>query len=169
MSMSLSFVGSFKNGKTRTIGSFVKTNGLNNSKLYMDMEDTMFIVRMLESDNKCFNWCLQENRFKEVKVYCWYEGKEILAENISLPLRRIDKQIVINYVEKANAEVKKQIKFKYDKSFNDLTVEEKEKVFCKWTMMQAINKTVEEKTKEFNSLISENSRVDKHYNIIFNA
>ena len=112
MSMSLSFVGKFKNGKTRTIGSFVSTNGLNNSKLYLNKEDIKFIVRMSELENKCFNWCLENNKFKEVKVYAYYEGKQIIEEKINLPLRRIDKQIIINYVEKVNTivkEIKKSI------------------------------------------------------------
>ena len=39
MSMSLSFIGKFYNGKTRCIGSFVSTNGLNNSKLYLNLDD----------------------------------------------------------------------------------------------------------------------------------
>ena len=110
MSMSLSFVGKFNNGKTRTIGSFVSTNGINNSKLYLDKKDTMFIVRMSETGNKCFNWCLENNKFKEVKVYAYYEGKQIIEEKINLPLRRIDKQIIVNYVEKANVIVKENKK-----------------------------------------------------------
>lgn len=169
MSMSLSFIGKFYNGKTRCIGSFVSTNGLNNSKLYLDQEDVMFIVRMLESEDKCFNWCLENNKFKEVIVYAYYEGGEIMEEKISLPLRRIDKQMVINYVEKANEKAKKQVQKEFNRPFKYLTEDAKEKVYLHWYIMQPINKTEEEKIKEFSSLINETSRIDDHYNIIFNA
>lgn len=169
MSMSLSFIGKFYNGKTRCIGSFVSTNGLNNSKLYMDQDDEMFIVRMSESGNKCFNWCLENNKFKEVIVYAYYEGGKIMEEKINLPLRRINKQIVAQYIEKANKKAKKQVQKEFNRSFKHLTEDEKEKVYLHWYIMQPINKTEEEKIKEFSSLIRENSRIDDHYNIIFNA
>ena len=169
MSMSLSFIGKFYNGKTRCIGSFVSTNGLNNSKLYMDQDDEMFIVRMSESGDKCFNWCLENNKFKEVIVYAYYEGGKIMEEKINLPLRRINKQIVAQYIEKANKKAKKQVQKEFNRSFKHLTEDEKEKVYLHWYIMQPINKTEEEKIKEFSSLIRENSRIDDHYNIIFNA
>ena len=169
MSMSLSFIGKFYNGKTRCIGSFVSTNGLNNSKLYMDQDDEMFIVRMSESGDKCFNWCLENNKFKEVIVYAYYEGGKIMEEKINLPLRRINKQIVAQYIEKANKKAKKQLQKEFNRSFKHLTEDEKEKVYLHWYIMQPINKTEEEKIKEFSSLIRENSRIDDHYNIIFNA
>ena len=165
MSMSLSFIGKFYNGKTRCIGSFVSTNGLNNSKLYLNLDDAMFIVRMSESGDKCFNWCLENNKFKEVIVYAYYEGGKIMEEKINLPLRRINKQIVAQYIEKA----KKQVQKEFNRSFKHLTEDEKEKVYLHWYIMQPINKTEEEKIKEFSSLIRENSRIDDHYNIIFNA
>ena len=169
MSLSISFIGKFYNGKTRCIGSYVSTNGLNNSKLYMDQEDAMFIVRMLESGDKCFNWCLENNKFKEVIVYAYYEGGKIMEEKIDLPLRRINKQIVAQYIEKANEKAKKQVQKEFNRSFKHLTEDEKEKVYLHWYIMQPINKTEEEKIKEFSSLIRENSRIDDHYNIIFNA
>ena len=169
MSMSLSFIGKFYNGKTRCIGSFVSTNGLNNSKLYMDQDDEMFIVRMSESGDKCFNWCLENNKFKEVIVYAYFEGGKIMEEKINLPLRRINKQIVAQYIEKANEKAKKQVQKEFNRSFKHLTEDEKEKVYLHWYIMQPINKTEEEKIKEFSSLIRENSRIDDHYNIIFNA
>ena len=169
MSMSLSFIGKFYNGKTRCIGSFVSTNGLNNSKLYMDQEDAMFILRMSEYEYKCFNWCLENNKFKEVIVYAYYEGGKIMEEKINLPLRRINKQIVAQYIEKANKKAKKQLQKEFNRPFNYLTEDEKEKVYLHWYIMQPINKTEEEKIKEFSSLIRENSRIDDHYNIIFNA
>ena len=169
MSMSLTFIGEFNNGKKRIIGSHVKTNGINNSKLYLNEEDAMFIVRMLESENKCFNWCLENNKFKEVKVCAYHEGKQIIEEKINLPLKRISKQIVMNYIEKANAEAKKEVEKEYNRSFSELTIVEKEKTFNRWDIMQPINKKQEELMIEFNSLININSRVDKYYNIIFNA
>ena len=169
MSMSLSFIGKFYNGKTRVIGSHVSTNGLNNSKLYMDQDDEMFIVRMSESGDKCFNWCLENNKFKEVIVYAYYEGGKIMEEKINLPLRRINKQIVAQYIEKANKKAKKQLQKEFNRPFKYLTEDEKEKVYLHWYIMQPINKTEEEKIKEFSSLIRENSRIDDHYNIIFNA
>ena len=169
MSMSLSFIGKFYNGKTRCIGSFVSTNGLNNSKIYMDQEDAMFILRMSESGDKCFNWCLENNKFKEVIVYAYYEGGKVMEEKINLPLRRINKQIVAQYIEKANKKAKKQLQKEFNRSFKHLTEDEKEKVYLHWYIMQPINKTEEEKIKEFSSLIRENSRIDDHYNIIFNA
>ena len=169
MSMSLSFIGKFYNGKTRCIGSFVSTNGLNNSKLYMDQDDEMFIVRMSESGDKCFNWCLENNKFKEVIVYAYYEGGKIMEEKINLPLRRINKQIVAQYIEKANKKAKKQVQKEFNRPFKYLTEDAKEKVYLHWYIMQPINKTEEEKIKEFSSLIRENSRIDDHYNIIFNA
>ena len=169
MSMSISFIGKFYNGKTRVIGSFVSTNGLNNSKLYMDQDDEMFIVRMSESGDKCFNWCLENNKFKEVIVYAYYEGGKIMEEKINLPLRRINKQIIAQYIEKANEKAKKQVQKEFNRSFKHLTEDEKEKVYLHWYIMQPINKTEEEKIKEFSSLIRENSRIDDHYNIIFNA
>ena len=169
MSMSLSFIGKFYNGKTRCIGSFVSTNGLNNSKLYLNLDDAMFIVKMSESGNNCFNWCLENNKFKEVIVYAYYEGGKIMEEKINLPLRRINKQIVAQYIEKANKKAKKQVQKEFNRSFKHLTEDEKEKVYLHWYIMQPINKTEEEKIKEFSSLIRENSRIDDHYNIIFNA
>lgn len=169
MSMSISFIGKFYNGKTRCIGSFVSTNGLNNSKLYLDQEDVMFIVRMLESEDKCFNWCLENNKFKEVIVYAYYEGGKIMEEKIDLPLRRINKQIVAQYIEKANKKAKKQVQKEFNRSFKHLTEEEKEKVYLHWYIMQPINKTEEEKRRKFSSLINETSRIDDNYNIIFNV
>ena len=169
MSLSISFMGKFYNGKTRCIGSFVSTNGLNNSKLYMDQDDAMFIVRMLESGDKCFNWCLENNKFKEVIVYAYYEGGKIMEEKINLPLRRINKQIVAQYIEKVNKEVRKQVQKEFNRPFKYLTEDAREKVYLHWYIMQPINKTEEEKIKEFSSLIRENSRIDDHYNIIFNA
>ena len=169
MSLSISFIGKFYNGKTRYIGSFVSTNGLNNSKLYMDQDDEMFIIGMLESGDKCFNWCLENNKFKEVIVYAYYEGGKIMEEKINLPLRRINKQIIAQYIEKANEKAKKQVQKEFNRSFKHLTEDEKEKVYLHWYIMQPINKTEEEKIKEFSSLIRENSRIDDNYNIIFNA
>ena len=169
MSMSITFIGKFYNGKTRCIGSHVSTNGLNNSKLYLNQEDVMFIVKMLESGDKCFNWCLENNKFKEVMVYAYYEGGKIMEEKIDLPLRRINKQIVAQYIEKANEKAKKQVQKEFNRPFNCLTEDAKEKVYLHWYIMQPINKTEEEKIKEFSSLIRENSRIDDHYNIIFNA
>ena len=169
MSLSITFIGKFYNGKTRCIGSHVSTNGLNNSKLYLDQEDVMFIVRMSESGDKCFNWCLENNKFKEVIVYAYYEGGKIMEEKINLPLRRINKQIVAQYIEKVNKKAKKQVQKEFNRSFKHLTEDAKEKVYLHWYIMQPINKTEEEKIKEFSSLIRENSRIDDHYNIIFNA
>ena len=169
MSMSISFIGKFYNGKSRRIGSFVSTNGLNNSKLYLDQEDVMFIVRMLESEDKCFNWCLENNKFKEVTVSAYYEGGKIMEEKIDLPLRRIDKQIITHYIEKANEKAKKQVQKEFNRSFKHLAEEEKEKVYLHWYIMQPINKTEEEKRRKFSSLINETSRIDDHYNIIFNV
>ena len=169
MSLSISFIGKFYNGKTRVIGSHVSTNGLNNSKLYMDQDDVMFIVRMLESEDKCFNWCLENNKFKEVAVCAYYEGGKIMEEKIDLPLRRINKQIVAQYIEKANKKAKKQVQKEFNRPFKYLTEDAREKVYLHWYIMQPINKTEEEKIKEFSSLIRENSRIDDHYNIIFNA
>ena len=169
MSLSISFIGKFYNGKTRCIGSFVSTNGLNNSKLYLNLDDAMFIVRMSESGDKCFNWCLENNKFKEVIVYAYYEGGKIMEEKINLPLRRINKKIIAQYIEKANEKAKKQVQKEFNRSFKHLTEDEKEKVYLHWYIMQPINKTEEEKIKEFSSLIRENSRIDDHYNIIFNA
>lgn len=169
MSMSLSFVGKFYNGKTRCIGSFVSTNGLNNSKLYLNQEDVMFIVKMLELEDKCFNWCLENNKFKEVAVCAYYEGGKIMEEKINLPLRRINKQIVAQYIEKANEKAKKQVQKEFNRPFKYLTEDEKENVYLHWYIMQPINKTEEEKRRKFSSLINETSRIDDHYNIIFNA
>ena len=170
MSMSLSFIGKFYNGKTRCIGSFVSTNGLNNSKLYMDQEDAMFILRMSEYGDKCFNWCLENNKFKEVIVYAYYEGAKVIEENIDLSsLRKITKEIAMQYIEKVNKEVRKQVQKDFNRPFKYLTEDAKEKVYLHWYIMQPINKTEEEKIKEFSSLIRENSRIDDHYNIIFNA
>ena len=169
MSMSLSFIGKFYNGKTRCIGSFVSTNGLNNSKLYMDQDDEMFIVRMSESGDKCFNWCLENNKFKEVIVYAYYEGGKIMEEKINQPKRRINKQIVEKNKKKANEKAKKQVQKEFNRPFKHLTEEEKEKVYLHWYIMQPINKTEEEKRRKFSSLINETSRIDDNYNIIFNA
>ena len=168
MAMAISLVGKFYNGKTRSVGSYISTNGLNNSKLYMDQEDVMFIVRMLESGNKCFNWCLENNKFKELMLYADYEGGS-MKEKIDLPLKRINKQMVMNYIKKANAAAKKEIEKIYNRSFNSLTDEEKNKVYLNWSIMQPICKDEEKRIAEFNALINENSKVDKYYNIIFNA
>ena len=169
MSLSMSFIGKFYNGKTRCIGSHVSTNGLNNSKLYLNLDDAMFIVRMSESGDKCFNWCLENNKFKEVIVYAYYEGGKIMEEKINLPLRRINKQIVAQNIEKVNKKAKKQVQKEFNRSFKHLTEDKKEKVYLHWYIMQPINKTEEEKIKEFSSLIRENSRIDDHYNIIFKS
>ena len=61
MSMSISFVGKFFNGKTRAIGSFVSTNGLNNSKLYLNEDDVLFILKVADMENKSFNYCIDNN------------------------------------------------------------------------------------------------------------
>ena len=57
----------------------------------------------------------------------------------------------------------------YNRSFNALTDEEKNKVYLNWSIMQPICKDEEKRIAEFNALINENSKVDKYYNIIFNA
>ena len=54
MSLSISFIGKFYNGKTRGIGSHVSTNGLNNSKLYMNQDDVMFILKVANMEKKSF-------------------------------------------------------------------------------------------------------------------
>ena len=54
MSLSISFIGKFYNGKTRCIGSHVSTNGLNNSKLYMDQDDEMFIATLSSTSAESF-------------------------------------------------------------------------------------------------------------------
>ena len=110
MSLSIVFEGKFSNGKKRVIGSFIKTNGLNNSKLYLDQQDALFIAHESQIGNKSFNYCLNNNMFTGVRVYCYYEGKKIIEEKIELPLRKLNKQMIINYIEKANAEVKKELK-----------------------------------------------------------
>ena len=169
MSMSISFIGKFYNGKTRGIGSYVSTNGLNNSKLYMDQDDIEFILKVAGMEKKSFNWCLENNKFKEVIIYAYFEGGKIMEEKINLPLKRINKQIVAQYIEKANEKAKKQVQKEFNRPFKCLTEDAKEKVYLHWYIMQPINKTEEEKIKEFSSLIRENSRIDDHYNIIFNV
>ena len=170
MSLSINFIGKFYNGKTRCIGSHVPTNGLNNSKLYMDQEDAAFIEKVANMDKKSFNYCIENNKFKELVLVAHYEGAKIIEENIDLSsLRKITKEIAMQYIEKVNKEVRKQVKKEFNRPFKYLTEDAKEKVYLHWYIMQPINKTEEEKRRKFSSLIRENSRIDKHYNIIFNA
>ena len=165
MSMSLSFIGKFYNGKTRCIGSFVSTNGLNNSKLYLNLDDAMFIVRMSEYGDKSFNWCIENNKFKEITLYADYVGGT-LKEKINIV--KIDKETVTKYINKVNALNKEGIEKIYNRRFNTLTDKEKEKVYLNWSIMQPMQKE-EIRTAKFKTLTNENSRVDKYYNIIFNA
>ena len=92
-----------------------------------------------------------------------------MEEKIGLPLRKINKQIVAQYIEKANKKAKKQLQKEFNRPFKHLTEEEKEKVYLHWYIMQPINKTEEEKRRKFSSLANETSRIDDNYNIIFNA
>lgn len=165
MSMSLSFIGKFYNGKTRCIGSFVSTNGLNNSKLYMDQDDIEFILKVADMEEKSFNWCIENNKFKEITLYADYVGGT-LKEKINII--KIDKEIVTKYINKVNALNKEGIEKIYNRRFNTLTDKEKEKVYLNWSIMQPMCKE-ELRIKEFNTLINENSRVEQYYNIIFNV
>ena len=165
MSMSISFIGKFYNGKTRCIGSYVSTNGLNNSKLYMDQEDVMFILKVADMEKKSFNYCIENNKFKELFLYADYIGGT-LKEKINIV--KIDKETVIKYINKVNALNKEGIEKIYNRRFNTLTDKEKEKVYLNWSIMQPMCKE-ELRIKEFNTLINESSRVDKYYNIIFNV
>ena len=165
MSMSLSFIGKFYNGKTRGIGSYVSTNGLNNSKLYMDQDDVEFILKVADKEKKSFNYCIENNKFKELILHADYVGGT-LKEKINIV--KIDKETVIKYINKVNALNKEGIEKIYNRRFNTLTDKEKEKVYLNWSIMQPMCKE-ELRIKEFNTLINETSRVDKYYNIIFNA
>ena len=170
MSLLISFIGKFYNGKTRCIGSHVSTNGLNNSKLYMDQDDAMFILKVADMEKKSFNWCIENNKFKELVLVAHYEGAKVIEENIDLSsLRKITKEIAMQYIEKVNKEVRKQLQKEFNRPFKYLTEDEKEKVYLHWYIMQPINKNEEEKRRKFSSLTNENSRIDDHYNIIFNA
>ena len=165
MSMSISFIGKFYNGKTRGIGSYVSTNGLNNSKLYMDQDNIEFILKVADMEKKSFNWCIENNKFKEITLYADYIGGT-LKEKINIV--KIDKETVIKYINKVNALNKEGIEKIYNRQFNTLTEKEKEKVYLNWSIMQPMCKE-ELRIKEFNTLINETSRVDKYYNIIFNV
>lgn len=165
MSLSISFVGKFNNGKVRSIGSFVSTNGLDNSKLYLNQEDIEFILKVADMEKKSFNWCIENNKFKELTLYADYVGGT-LKEKINIS--KIDKEIVAKYINKVNALNKEGIEKVYNRRFNTLTDKEKEKVYLNWSIMQPMYKE-ELRVKEFKALINENSRVDKYYNIIFNV
>lgn len=168
MSISISFIGTFKNGKTRSIGSLVSTNGLDDSQLYLNQEDLNFINRMIENENKNFNWCIENNKFRSIEVFGHLEGKQIYYNHILLPLKRIYKEDIIKYIKEVNTAARSElINNIYTKAYYHLTEEEKEKVFNKWAMMQPISNK-ENFKKIFNDKISYNSRVDKYYNIIFN-
>ena len=95
MSLSITFIGKFYNGKTRCIGSHVSTNGLNNSKLYMDQDDVMFILKVANMEKKSFNWCIENNKFKEITLYADYVGGT-LKEKINIV--KIDKETVTKYI-----------------------------------------------------------------------
>ena len=84
-------------------------------------------------------------------------------------LVKIDKETVTKYINKVNALNKEGIEKIYNRRFNTLTDKEKEKVYLHWYIMQSMNKTEEEKRRKFSSLTNETSRIDDHYNIIFNA
>ena len=165
MSLSISFIGKFYNGKTRCIGSFVLTNGLNNSKLYMDQDDVMLILKVANMEKKSFNWCIENNKFKEITLYADYVGGT-LKEKINIV--KIDKETVTKYINKVNALNKEGIEKIYNRRFNTLADKEKEKVYLNWSIMQPMQKE-EIRTAKFKTLTNENSRVDKYYNIIFNA
>ena len=165
MSLSIGFIGKFYNGKTRYIGSHVQTNGLNNSKLYMDQEDASFIEKVADMGKKSFNWCIENNKFKEITLYADYEGGTI-KEKINIV--KIGKETVTKYINKVNALNKEGIEKIYNRRFNTLTDKEKEKVYLNWSIMQPMQKE-EIRITKFKALTNENSRVDKYYNIIFNA
>lgn len=165
MSLSISFVGKFNNGKVRSIGSFVSTNGLDNSKLYLNQEDIEFILKVADMEKKSFNWCIENNKFKELTLYADYV-RGTLKEKINIV--KIDRETVAKYINKVNALNKEGIEKIYNRRFNTLTDKEKEKVYLNWSIMQPMYKE-ELRVKEFKALINENSRVDKYYNIIFNV
>lgn len=165
MSLSISFVGKFNNGKVRSIGSFVSTNGLDNSKLYLNQEDIEFILKVADMEKKSFNWCIENSKFKEITLYADYVGGT-LKEKINIV--KIDRETVAKYINKVNALNKEGIEKIYNRRFNTLTDKEKEKVYLNWSIMQPMYKE-ELRVKEFKALINENSRVDKYYNIIFNV
>ena len=164
MSLSISFIGKFSNGRTRAVGSFVKTNGLNNSQLYLTDEDINFINRVAEGGKNSFNWNLQNNKFKEVLVIADYDGKEIYKHKLILPLKRLDKQLIRYMVEKVNKQARKTVISIFNKTFLNLSKERQEKVFNKWCSM---NPQKEDMETEFEKLVSDNSRVDNYNNIIF--
>ena len=160
MSSQLIFKGNFKNGKSRVVGSFIPTNGLNNSKLLFDKDDYLFINRWLEADKKCFNWCIEKEKFKNIQVLLYIEGKEYIIENNLKIERRIDKNIIMKYIYKANTLINLYMVEKgYKYKFKDLNKEEKEKIFFHNTNTMNIksNKELEEKKKEFyNKYINNN-------------
>ena len=170
MSSSINFLGKFNNGKIRCKGSFVSTNGLNNSKLYLNQEDASFIEKVADMDKKSFNYCIENNKFKELVLVAHYEGAKVIEENIDLSsLRKITKEIAMQYIEKVNKEVRKQVQKEFNRPFKYLTEDAKEKVYLHWYIMQPINKNEEEKRRKFSSLTNETSRIDDNYNIIFNV
>ena len=77
-------------------------------------------------------------------------------------------ETVTKYINKVNALNKEGIEKIYNRRFNTLTDKEKEKVYLNWSIMQPMQKE-EIRTAKFKTLTNENSRVDKYYNIIFNA
>ena len=72
-------------------------------------------------------------------------------------------------VDKIHLEdIKQGIEKIYNRRFNTLTEKKKEKVYLNWSIMQPMQKE-EIRIAKFKTLTNENSRVDKYYNIIFNA
>ena len=104
MSRTLLIKGIFKNGKARNIGIHNSKNSELKISLFSN-DDINHLVRMTEYDKKCFNWCIENNKFKKIEVIfnCSNSvGKHInTIEEIQVN-KRIDKNLIIELVNKYN-------------------------------------------------------------------
>ena len=104
MSRNLMIKGIFKNGKERTIGIYNPKNSELEISLFNN-DDIEFLNKVAEMDKKCFNWCIENNKFKKIEVIYYSstskgKGKEV-KEEVKLN-KRIDKTFITNLVNKYN-------------------------------------------------------------------
>ena len=110
MSRQIIFKGTFKNGKIRTIGAF-NSHGCDFESSKFNNNDIMHILRVSENDKKCFQWQLENNKFKKVEVIgCYsysktniknYCGYNILIDTLPTN-KRLDKKTIEKYIEIVN-------------------------------------------------------------------
>ena len=103
MSVSVSVKGVYKNNKVNCVGLFIKTNGLNNSKIYFNEEDEKELLDKVNTrfNNKIsINEGIENNKFKFIIVTQYVNGRKV--QNYKIRLKTIDKDKIKEIIKGVN-------------------------------------------------------------------